>query len=697
MADHRHTNALVHETSPYLLQHAHNPVQWYPWSEEALRRAREEDKPILLSIGYSACHWCHVMEHESFEDEGIAAIMNRFFVNIKVDREERPDLDSIYMRAVQRMTGRGGWPMTVFLTPDRVPFYCGTYFPPEDRHGMPGFPRVLHSVGLAYQDRKESILRDAKAVLQTLQEEDRLPGANTRLSAEVLEQAESSLLADFDRRHGGFGAAPKFPPSMSLDFLMRRHASVGSAPALAAAELTLRKMAQGGMYDQLGGGFHRYSVDADWKVPHFEKMLYDNALLSRAYLNAWLLTRDPLYRQVAQGTIDYILREMTSRDGGFFSSQDADSEGEEGRYYTWESREVGHLLGPDAGMFCRYYGITAEGHLDGRSILHLHQTEAEAARATGVSREEWNARITRSRAILLAHRETRVRPGRDEKILTSWNGLMLKSLAEAGRGLEREEYCETAVKCAEFLLAAMNRAGHLAHSHKDGEARVDAFLDDYACLADGLISLYESTFESRWLREALRLAGEMTDRFLDPAGPGFFLAGPHEDLIQRPKELYDNATPSGNSVAAHVLLHLARLTGEDSLAQPARALLQTLAEPMAQYPAAFGNLLGALDYELSDGLEIVILGDPVEEEYRAMMREVSCRYLPNKVLAGGTDPDMILLRNRAKISGRPTAYVCRNHLCLEPVLSAADLAAQLAQKASPPANNGPMITRDPDI
>ena len=681
MSKHRFTNALIHESSPYLLQHAHNPVQWYPWSEEALKKAKAEDKPILLSIGYSACHWCHVMERESFENERIAELMNGLFVNIKVDREERPDLDAVYMQAVQMITGRGGWPMTVFLTPDQVPFYGGTYFPPEDRHGIPGFPSVLSGVADAYRTRRQEIDRNAASIARELQKSSRFAPGPGELTQETLEAAAAALLASFDEQNGGFGTAPKFPPSMSLDFLMRVFARSGKRRLLDVVELTLQKMLSGGIYDQLGGGFHRYSVDAHWLVPHFEKMLYDNALLSRVYLDAFLLTGNPQYRRAVEETLDYVLREMSAHEGGFFSTQDADSEGVEGKYYTWERQEVeGLLAGDEAELFCRYYGISDEGSLEGRNILWIPRHAALVARLNKVPEQELLKVLDHGRRQLFAARECRVRPERDEKILTSWNGLMLRSFAESARSLGRADYGEAARRCAGFLLARLRPEGRLLHSYRDGMAKIDAFLEDYAFLMDGLLALYEADFDTRWLNEATGLACVMVEKFRDPVGTGFFLtSSEQEPLISRPKDLYDNATPSGNSVAVYALLRLARFTGEDRWLEPALTVVKAMAQTAGQHPSAFGNLLCAFDFALPDIAEIAVVGNPREEATISMLREVFSRYIPNKVVVCGETADVSLLKGRIMISGRPTAYVCRDRVCLEPATEAAQLAARLEE------------------
>ena len=669
MSEHKFTNALAGETSPYLLQHAHHPVDWYPWSDAALRRAREEDKPILLSIGYSACHWCHVMEHESFENEAIARLMNENFINIKVDREERPDLDCIYMAAVQMMTGSGGWPMTVFLTPDGVPFYGGTYFPPEDRHGMPGLTRLLLTIAEAYKQKKEAIHTEAPRIVQELQRVSSIESAPGELKPDILDTAARQLMAGYDPGHGGFGGAPKFPPSMSLSFLLRTHVRTGRPDLLEAVERTLQKMAGGGIYDQLGGGFHRYSVDDRWLVPHFEKMLYDNALLSRIYLDAYLLTKNELYRRIAGETLDYVRREMTSPEGGFYSSQDADSEGHEGKFFVWTPREVEAVLGStDADLFCRCFDVTERGNFEGRNILNLPRPVSAVARLNNLPESEFLEILARGRRLLFEEREKRIKPGRDEKILTAWNGLMLSSFAEAAGALDRMDYRESAVRNANFLLDRLQRNGRLLRSYKDGEAKLNAYLEDYACLIDGLLSLYETTFEKRWIEEARRLAVSMTEYFWDAGGKSFFLTShDHETLIHRPRDLYDNATPSGNSVAAHALLRLAELTGEEIWQTWARSILESMAAQLASHPSAFSNYLCALDFLLAPPSQIAVAGNPDSGQARDMLKVVRTRFLPNKVLVCGSGADTELLRDRPQIDGMVTAYICRNRTCSLPV------------------------------
>ena len=680
----QYTNRLIDETSPYLRQHAHNPVEWYPWGEEALAKARAEDKPILLSIGYSACHWCHVMAHESFEDEEIARLMNEFFVNVKVDREERPDLDTIYMNAVQMMTRHGGWPMTVFLTPDQVPFYGGTYYPPVDRQGMPGFGRVLVSIADAYRNRRDEITRGAEELLGALRRLNEAPAQEGVLGAEILDHAAAHLERALDPVHGGFGGRPKFPASMSLSFLLRHHLRTGDGAALGAVRLTLDRMARGGIYDQLGGGFHRYSVDDRWLVPHFEKMLYDNALLSRVYLDAFLVTGDEFYRRIATETLDYVRREMTDAGGGFYSTQDADSEGEEGKFFVWTPAEVEALLGPeDARLFNRYFDVSPFGNFEGQSILHVDEDMPTIARLLGVAPERLAAAVERGRRVLFEARERRVKPGRDEKILTAWNGLMLRSFAEAARALGRDDYRAAAVRNAEFLLAELRRGERLLRTHKGGESKLNGYLEDYAFVIDGLLALYEATFDRRWFGEARALAETMIAQFWDESRGGFFFTGAaHETLITRTKDFYDNATPSGNSVAAHVLLRLALLAGESRYRELARRTLEPLAPDMRRAPTAFGHLLGALDFYLASPYEVAVVGAPEAPETAALLAEVFGRYLPNKVVALGAPGEAAegikLLEGRDAPGGKATAYVCRNYYCEAPVTEPERLREQLS-------------------
>ncbi len=678
-------NRLINETSPYLVQHANNPVDWYPWGEEALQKAREEDKPIFLSIGYSACHWCHVMERESFENDQIALIMNERFVNIKVDREERPDLDSIYMGAVQAMTGRGGWPMSMFLTPAGEPFYGGTYFPPEDRHGMPGFPRVLMALAEAYRDKRSDIARSAEQVTAAMQRPAGTAQGMEPLTRNVLTSAYSSLREKFDAEYGGFGTAPKFPQPMVLEFLLRYHLLTGQPQALSMVEETLGHMARGGIYDQLGGGFHRYSTDPYWLVPHFEKMLYDNALLARLYLHAYQATGNPFYKDIAEQTLDYVLREMTHADGGFYSSQDADSEGVEGKFFVWTPYEMEKVLGAqDAALLQAYFGVTYEGNFEGSNILHTPKSAAEVAREQGISEEDLAEILERGRRLLLEARGGRIPPATDDKVLTSWNGLMLHGFALGAAVLGREDYRRAAVANADFILTNMRDGQRLLRTCKDGEARLKAYLEDYAHLIDGLIALYEATFDSRWLREADALARQMIELFWDEGEGVFYDTGTdHETLIVRPRDFSDNAIPCGSSVAADVLLRLNIFMDEPDFGRKATSSLRSVREYMARVPEGFGHWLGALDFYLASPKEIAVVGPVEDSATRALLDTVHGRYLPNKVVMGldpdadGFEQDLPLLEDKEMLAGMPTAYVCQNYACQLPVTEPDALAAQL--------------------
>ena len=679
-------NRLANETSPYLLQHKDNPVDWYPWGEEALRRAREEDKPILLSVGYSACHWCHVMERESFEDEATARIMNEHFVNIKVDREERPDIDSIYMSAVQALTRHGGWPMTVFLTPDGAPFHGGTYFPPVPGRGLPSFQQLLLDVVDAYENHRDEVSRRAESVREFLQTTTGAALPKTDVETRLLDNAAESLISELDRRFGGFGGAPKFPQTMNLEVLLRHHHRTGELAALSGVEDTLRAMAQGGIYDQLGGGFARYSVDAYWLVPHFEKMLYDNALLSRLYLEAYQATDDPFYRRIAEETLDYVVRDMTSPEGGFYSAEDADSEGEEGKFYVWTPAEIRAVLDEEEARLAeRYWDVTERGNFEGKSILYVPRPLEAVAAEFGLPPEELWERIVGIRSKLFAAREERVRPGRDEKILAAWNGLMLRSFALAARTLDREDYREVARRNATFLLEGLRVDGRLRRSYKDGQARFNGYLEDYAMVADGLVALYEATFETRWLAEAAHLADAILELFWDEGSRAFYdTPADHEELVTRPRDVYDSAAPSGTSVATDVLLRLSLLLDRDDYRERAEAVLDSLSGGIERLPGAFGRLLAALDFHLSAPREIVIVGDPASPETRALIEAVYARYLPNKVVAGRSPEDeeaanlVPLLAERPTREGRATAYVCEGYACQNPTTDPEELAGQLA-------------------
>ncbi|RMG53557.1 MAG: thioredoxin domain-containing protein [Acidobacteria bacterium] len=683
----KYTNRLIHETSPYLQQHAHNPVDWYPWGEEALERARREDKPILLSIGYSTCHWCHVMERESFENEEIARLMNEYFINIKVDREERPDLDAIYMNVVQMLTGSGGWPMTVFLTPDGEPFFAGTYFPPEDRYGMPGFRRVLLKVAELYRTRRDDLMASAREIVRELNRISVPPPTRHRLGPEILDQAYESLVQQFDAQHGGFGRAPKFPSAMNLIFLLRHYQRTKKPGALEMVELSLTRMARGGIYDQLGGGFHRYATDERWLVPHFEKMLYDNALLSRLYLYAYQVTGNEFYRRIAEETLTYVVREMRSPEGGFYSAQDADSEGVEGKFFVWTPEEIKQVLGEREGeLFCQYYDVTPWGNFEhGRSILHVPREIDIVARSADIDVASLRQIIERGRTALFHHREKRIKPHRDEKIITSWNGLMLRSFAEAASILDREDFRQIATNNAEFLLTHLRRDGRLQRTYRGGVSKLNAYLEDYALFADGLLALYEATGDWRWLDEATSLVETMIEQFWDDEEGGFyFTARDHEPLIARMKEFYDNAIPSGNSVAADVLLRLAHWLDKPEYYQRAERLFELVGDAVRRFPGAFGHLLGALDFYFSSPREIAIVGDKHADDTRALLRAVFERFLPNKVVAlkdpreGEAARRIPWLKDREPIAGRATAYVCQNFSCQAPVTDVAALVEQLS-------------------
>jgi hypothetical protein len=688
-------NRLAHETSPYLLQHAHNPVDWYPWGEEALAQARAEDRPILLSIGYSACHWCHVMERESFEDPRTAAQMNRAFVNIKVDREERPDLDSIYMRGVQLLTGGGGWPLTAFLAPDGRLFHGGTYFPPESRYGMPSFRQVLAAVEEAWRDRRGEVERGSRRILEVLRGGGRGVGGGTGDPGQgdaagrpapgpgTLEGAFRFLARRFHAELGGFGPPPKFPQPENLELLLRHFRRTGSEVALDMALVTLRAMARGGIRDHLGGGFHRYSVDARWLVPHFEKMLYDNGLLARAYLHAFQLTGDEEMGDAATSTLDYVLEDLTSPEGGFHSARDADSDGEEGLFYVWTPAEVEALLGPGEGaLFRRAYDVSEAGNFEGRNILHLPHPLEAVAHAEGIGAGELRERLARSRRILKEARSGRTAPFRDEKVLVSWNSFVLRALAEAGAALGRADYLAAARRNAAFLLGSLRRGERLLRSWKDGPGRVEGFLEDYAGLGNALLTLHEATLEARWLEEALRLAEQVVALFWEE-GEGRFYDAPRdgEALVVRPRDPMDNATPSGNSLAVELLLRVAHLTSSDAKRAIAARVLEAERGAMEAIPSAFGHLLSALDRHETPPLEVVLvggsLGDPA---LQALLARAWRPYLPNRVVAGGEAgslPALPLLEGRSVREGRATAYVCRAMTCSAPLHDPAALGEEM--------------------
>jgi uncharacterized protein YyaL (SSP411 family) len=678
----RPANRLVGETSPYLLQHAHNPVDWYPWGPEALERARREDKPILLSIGYAACHWCHVMERESFEDPVTASLMNERFVSIKVDREERPDVDAIYMDAVQAMTGHGGWPLTAFLTPEGEPFYAGTYFPDEERHGMPAFRTVLTAIADAWEHQRDEVLTQGRRVVDAIGRASAMEASRDPLSNELLDGAIAALRRAFDDRWGGFGGAPKFPQPMTLELLLRMHLR-GTPGALEMLTATLDRMADGGMYDQVGGGFHRYSTDVTWHVPHFEKMLYDNAQLVRLYVRAWQVTRGDRYRRIATETCEYLLREMQHPEGGFFSSQDADSDGVEGKFFVWSWDELIAIVGDEVA---NALGAAPEGNWEGTNVLWTPRPTAAVAAELGVDGLELEQDVQTARAELFEIREGRVHPATDDKILAGWNGLAISALAEAGRALGEPAYVEAATRAAGFALTHLRGdTGRLLRSWRNGRSGRPGYSDDHALLAEACLTLYETTFELRWFEEARALADELLRLFHDDERGGFFQTGSDaESLVVRPKELYDNTVPSGNSVAADVLQRLAHLTGEPAYERAGVSALRLVRDGMASTPGAFGQALSALDLHRSPVKEVAIVGDLNAEATRALVDEVTVkRFLPNHVLAVMARDDaesprrVTLLSDRVAIEARPTAYVCQNFLCRLPVTDPEALADQL--------------------
>ena len=680
----KHTNRLSRETSPYLLQHAHNPVDWYPWGEEAFEKARSENKPILLSIGYSACHWCHVMEHESFENEKIAALMNELFVNIKVDREERPDLDEIYMNAVQMLTGRGGWPMTMFLTPDRKPFYGGTYFPPQDRQGMPGFLRILTAVSQAYRERPQDVEKSVSEILNALQRMAKSQETSQSFSASILADGAEQVARAYDADNGGLGQAPKFPNAGVYELFLRHYSRSNNERFLEMVVHTLTKMAQGGIYDHLGGGFHRYSVDAKWLVPHFEKMLYDNAQLLRIYAHAYTLTREPLFKSVIEETLGYLLREMFHPQGGFYSTQDADSEGDEGKFFVWTGEEINRLLGEaDGEIFCRMYDVGEPGNFDGKSILHPILTVDQASKFFRKESSEIQDLVANAKRKLFVEREKRIKPFRDEKIITAWNGLMLSGLAEAFKINDNPAALDAARKTVEFIFTKMFRDDFLLHSYKDGQAKLLGYLDDYAFLAVGLLDLYEAMFERSYLDRAIQLTDIMLREFWDERDGGFFFTGKsHEQLISRAKPIFDASIPSGNAMATQLLLRLNHFTGKDQYRASAEKILRSYYDAMESQPFGFAHMLCALDLYLQGAKEIVIVGNPDEAAVRKFIDEINSIYLPNKVILTvrpGASLSQIspLLEGKTALDGKPTVYVCENSTCSAPVTSAAELRSLL--------------------
>ncbi len=676
-------NRLAGATSPYLTQHATNPVHWYVWGDEALKVAIETDRPILLSIGYSSCHWCHVMAHESFEDEVVARLMNELFVNIKVDREERPDIDAIYMNYVQMTTGAGGWPLTVFLTPGQTPFFGGTYFPPTDHYGRPSFTRVLESVAAAYRDRKEELQKIAPEVVSKLQQAIDFDVPISPLELEALDNATRTLSDNYDPRNGGFGSAPKFPSSMALAFLLRDYHRTGNKDTLEMVESSLGRMANGGIFDQIGGGFHRYSVDEKWLVPHFEKMLYDNALLVRVYLEAMQITGKTFYREAVERTLGFVEREMLHSDGGFFSALDADSEGVEGRFYVWSKKEVESVLGDLGEGFCDYMGISSSGNFEGENILNKRMELDEIASVLGLSATEARNKMNGALDKLLEIRGQRVRPGLDDKVLASWNGLMVTAFAYAAFVLGSEKYLQIALRAGDFLSRSMIDQGRVFRTWREGKASLNGYLDDYAALAEAFLWLFEITGDQRWLIQARELVESSLELFWDEEeGDFFFTSKDHENLIVRHKEHMDNATPSGNAISCLNLLRLGRLLGEKKYWDIGCAMLERKSLAMSRHPLAFSYWLQAFDFAMAQPLEVVVFGHKgLDDPVLTSLRE---SYLPSKVVVLTTENSVEveglmfpLLGSKHSINGQTTVYVCREFTCKKPVTNAVDLTVAL--------------------
>ena len=673
-------NHLIRSTSPYLLQHAHNPVDWYPWGEEALRRAQAEDKPIFLSIGYAACHWCHVMAHESFEDHQTAELMNTYFVNIKVDREERPDIDSIYMSATVAMNGSGGWPTSIFLTPDLQPFFAGTYFPPTRRYNLPAFREILEAVHAAWQNERGKVLESGQRITSLLQAHTNLSRYELSPLEEHLQEAGQSLLAGYDWGYGGWGTAPKFPQPMSIEFLLRRHVA-GDHDTLKAAMHALSAMARGGMYDVIGGGFARYSTDTFWRVPHFEKMLYDNALLARTYLHAWQINAHPAYRHVVEQTLAFISREMTHPDGGFYSSLDADSEGEEGKYYVWTASEIKGCLKEDYDFYQAAFSLSERGNWEGKTVLQRTLDDATLSARFGLGLEAVSEKLADCNARLFAARQDRARPGTDDKVLTAWNGLMLATLAEAARVLHVDacsnSHYEMATRSAGFLLTHLRPDSSLRRSWREGKASGEVFLEDFGALILGLVELYQTDFDSRWFAAAVELADEMIARFQDPAGGFFDTPSDGTPLVIRPRDMQDNAIPSGNALACEALLVLSAMTERSDFRDRAEHSLKSIADAAVRHPGAFARWLSAADFALGPVKQVALLGEIQTEGTREMLRTIRSAYRPNLLVALSSFPPPPeapgLLANRKQLEGKSTAFVCEGFVCKRPVTSAPEL------------------------
>jgi hypothetical protein len=681
----RKPNRLINEQSPYLRQHAYNPVDWYSWGDEALARAAAENKPILLSIGYSACHWCHVMERESFENPKIAALMNQHFVAIKVDREERPDLDNIYMEAVQLITRRGGWPLTIFLAPDGRPFFGGTYYPPEDRGGMPGFPRILMAVANAWANQAKEVTHNLEKITESLGTiAAKVPVAG-QVRPGIAKAAAQALGQAYDSINGGIGSAPKFPNTFVLSLFLRVFHAEGDESMGEMVRTTLSKMAWGGIYDQVGGGFHRYSVDERWLVPHFEKMLYDNALLARIYIEAGLALNEPEFLTVARQTLDYVRREMTSPEGGFYSSQDADSEGEEGKFFIWTVDEVEEILGADlAALAERWFDISEQGNFEDANILHRTISLADAARMFDESEERIEADIAEVRAKLFAARARRIKPGRDDKVLVAWNAMMISAFAAGYRAMHEPAYVEAALAATRFIMTMMWDGRALRRSYKDGIARFNAYLEDYALMAGAMLDLYEATLDRAHIETARKLADAIIERFADSTGGGFFFtSSDHEKLIVRSKAAFDGSTPSGNSAAVSALLRLAEYTGESKYRDEAERALRSMREAMEEQPFGMSNMIAAADLAEKGAVEVVVAGDSSSAEFQMWLERLGLHYVPNLALFAAGDaaiddgfvPDQV--RGKTARGGSVAAYVCRDRVCSAPLTSFREFESEL--------------------
>ena len=694
MKDEQRTNRLIEETSPYLKQHAHNPVNWYPWGSEAIERARREDKPIFLSVGFSACHWCQVMERESFRNDRIARILNTRYITVKVDREERPDIDQHFQVALEVLRrGAGGWPTNLFLTPQLQPYYAGTYFPPEDRGELPGFERVLKTMADHWDHNRENVMTKANQTTEALRSRLQLPAAEGTIGPELIDEYMDKFVRGHDRKHGGFGGAPKFPPAQHLSLALRTHLRTGNPALLEVVTHTLDHMADGGIYDHLGGGFHRYSTDVRWLIPHFEKMLYDNALLAHVYTDAYLVTGRERYREIAAGCLDFVIRDMRAPDGGFCSTVHADTRGREGAFFLWTHDEIRSAIGSrDALIFAEYYGVTEAGNFDGgRSVLHIAGSIEDAAMRARMTCSELEELLAAGRAKLYEVRSRRVPPPRDDKVIVSWNGLMIGALARGGRVFDEERYLRAASAAAQTIREQLLHDGRLRRTYRLGRARFNGFLEDYAFLANGLIELYEATFDISWLTWANELVLSIYEIFADPQSGGLFSTSfDHEKLLARSRERQDSAMPAGASQAALASLRVGRLTGSDELRDRALALINSYAGRLREKPTALATLLAALEFELAEPMDIAVVGISRDPNAQIMRRLVNGRYLPNAVIAGtelngdaGAMPGIAdavripFLEGKEAIEGRPTVYICRNRSCAEPVTDPAGLATAL--------------------